>query len=166
MSSSNDLLTELQSHNAYFDTLVNLIPAKLYVAGASGDDLYNPKYLHGQHKESKEARRARNKLNVEKKLHPEKRESTLDVKRRVKLEMEEIDDAEMSDDNDIVMSDGDGEEEVDIAPPEKDDSTKGFSSRIEMLRAKLHAKMAEKRAAAGIAVLVLLRRAMAAVRAR
>lgn len=152
MSSSNDLLTELQSHNAYFDTLVNLIPAKLYVAGASGDDLYNPKYLHGQHKESKEARRARNKLNVEKKFHPEKRESTLDVKRRVKLEMEEIDDAEMSDDNDIVMSDGDGDEDVDSAPPEKDDSTKGFSSRIEMLRAKLHAKMAEKRAAAGIAV--------------
>lgn len=159
---NDDLLSELQSHNAYFDNLVNSIPAKLYVAGASGDAAYNPKYMHGQHKESKEARRARNKLEKDNKYNPEKRESTLDVKRRVakeKEEMEEDDDSDVGDD--VIMSDGDGEEEdndnaqtstsTNTQDKKKDDtSIAGFTSRIEMLRAKLHAKMAEKRAAAGI----------------
>ena len=158
---NDDLLSELQSHNTYFDNLVNSIPAKLYVAGASGDAAYNPKYMHGQHKESKEARRARNKLEKDNKYNPEKRESTLDVKRRVAKEKEEME-YEDNDDvgDDVIMSDGDGEEEDNDQTPststntqdkKKDDtSIAGFTSRIEMLRAKLHAKMAEKRAAAGI----------------
>ena len=161
---NDDLLSELQSHNTYFDNLVNSIPAKLYVAGASGDAAYNPKYMHGQHKESKEARRARNKLEKDNKYNPEKRESTLDVKRRIakeKEEMEEDEDNNSDVGDDVMMSDGDGEEEdndnaqtstsTKTQDKKKDDtSIAGFTSRIEMLRAKLHAKMAEKRAAAGI----------------
>jgi hypothetical protein len=37
-----------------------MIPTKFYISGQTGDD-YNPKYYKGQSKESKEARRARNK---------------------------------------------------------------------------------------------------------
>ena len=157
---NDDLLSELQSHNTYFDNLVNSIPAKLYVAGASGDAAYNPKYMHGQHKESKEARRARNKLEKDNKYNPEKRESTLDVKRRIAKEKEEMEEDESDVGDDVIMSDGDGEEDDSDQTPststnnkdkKKDDtSIAGFTSRIEMLRAKLHAKMAEKRAAAGI----------------
>lgn len=87
------LLSELESHNTYFDSIVNLIPARLYVAGASGDD-YNPsyqaKYGKGQHKESKEARRARSKVAKREKFLPGKMESTLEVKRRVAKEEENI----------------------------------------------------------------------------
>ena len=161
-----DLLSELESHNAYFDSVVNMIPARLYVAGASGDDAYHHKYHKGQHKESKEARRARNKIAKREKFLPEKMETTLEVKRRVRKEMEQQSDDEDgdSDGGDIVMSDGDGEDEKDggagskgvTQPDTKGSSSKSnndesvsYSSRIEMLRAKLHAKMAEKRAAAG-----------------
>ena len=76
----SDLLSELLSHNAYFDSLVNMIPARLYIAGASGDDAYNPKYGKGQHEESKEARRARNKIAKREKFDPSKMETTLETK--------------------------------------------------------------------------------------
>lgn len=39
-----DILAELEGHNSFFDDLVDMIPAKLYVAGNSGDDAYNPKF--------------------------------------------------------------------------------------------------------------------------
>eukprot|EP00581_Thalassiosira_minuscula_P028954 CAMPEP_0183757484 /NCGR_PEP_ID=MMETSP0739-20130205/5784_1 /TAXON_ID=385413 /ORGANISM="Thalassiosira miniscula, Strain CCMP1093" /LENGTH=463 /DNA_ID=CAMNT_0025994945 /DNA_START=112 /DNA_END=1503 /DNA_ORIENTATION=- len=160
-----DLLSELQSHNAYFDSVVNMIPARLYVAGASGDDAYHPKYRKGQHKESREARNARHKLAKREKFDPEKMETTLQAKKRMKREMEERsdeddDDGDSNNDPDIEMSDGDGEDENDTgaaSPSEKkegsskSDNNESYASRIEMLRAKLHAKMAEKRAAAGIA---------------
>lgn len=32
----NTILKELEQHNAFFDELVDMIPAKLYVAGNSG----------------------------------------------------------------------------------------------------------------------------------
>lgn len=157
--SPSSLLAELNANNAYFDSVVNMIPAKLYVAGASGDDAYNVKYLKGQHKESREVRKARNKVAKQEKFDPEKMETTLEAKKRLKREEEERDDSD--DDGDIVMSDGDGEDENDVAgdkekpPPsdqkdgDKNAETKIYASRIEMLRAKLHAKMAEKRKAAG-----------------
>mmetsp|Transcript_24765 Transcript_24765/g.47443 ORF Transcript_24765/g.47443 Transcript_24765/m.47443 type:complete len:457 (+) Transcript_24765:153-1523(+) len=155
------LLSELQSHNDFFDSVVNMIPARLYIAGASGDEAYNPKYRKGQHKESKEARKARNKIIKQDKFDPEKIETTLESKKRLKKETEEND----SDDDDgsaIVMSDGDGEDENDdgdgaTATPQPENNEGGvannngsYVSRIEMLRAKLHAKISEKRAAAGI----------------
>jgi len=156
-----DLLSELEAHNAYFDSVVNMIPARLYVAGASGDDAFHPKYKAGQHKESKEARRARNKIAKREKFDPEKMETTLETKKRMKKEEEEgsDDDEEDGRDGDIVMSDGDGEDENDsadrpVTDTKESSSANGdngeYASRIEMLRAKLRAKMAEKRAAAGI----------------
>ena len=152
----DELLSEIVSHNEFFDNLVNMIPARLYVAGHSGDDAYNSKYLKGQHKESKEARKARNKIAKREKFDPEKMETTLETKRRLRQEQEEV---ESDNDSDIVMSDGDGQEDDEIGGTahagdgnEADASikTENYASRIEMLRAKLHAKMAEKRAAAGI----------------
>ena len=155
-SESNELLAELESHNEFFDSLVNMIPARLYVAGHSGDDAYNPKYLKGQHKESKEARKARNKIAKRAKFDPEKVETTLETKRRLRQEQEEAEDSD--NDSDIVMSDGDGQEDDEAEEASADAKngnkteaqTDNFASRIEMLRAKLHAKMSEKRAAAGI----------------
>ncbi|EJK63175.1 hypothetical protein THAOC_16187 [Thalassiosira oceanica] len=152
-----DLLTELDTHNEFFDSLVNMIPVKLYVSGASGDDAYNPKYLKGQHKESKEARKARNKLAKNAKFAPDK-ESTIEMKKRIQREQDEISDSSENEIDDIVMSDGDGEEEqaevrstkkYPVAPPDAS-SEPSYASRIEALRAKLHKKMAEKRSAAGI----------------
>jgi hypothetical protein len=153
-SESNELLSEIESHNEFFDGLVNMIPARLYIAGHSGDDAYNSKYLKGQHKESKEARKARNKIAKREKFDPEKAETTLETKRRLRQEQEE---EESDNDSDIVMSDGDGQEDDEAGgSADADDQKKAevkadnFASRIEMLRAKLHAKMSEKRAAAGI----------------
>jgi len=155
-----DLLSELQSNNAYFDSIVNMIPARIYVAGASGDDAFHAKYQKGKQKESKEARQARNKIAKRDKFDPEKMETTLETKKRVKREIEENESDDESEDGDIEMSDGDGDgdDEDDTGPatqpvrekeaaPSNNDS---YASRIEMLRAKLHTKMAEKRAAAGI----------------
>jgi len=163
----SDLLSELESHNEFFDNLVNMIPARLYIAGASGDDSYHPKYLKGQHKESKEARRARNKVAKMEKFDPNKAETTLEVKKRVQAEMDEADHS--SDDEDMATTENDDDDEEEEGSGEKvdnpenknskpseskpksnTDSTISYASRIEMLRAKLHAKMAEKRAAAGI----------------
>eukprot|EP00985_Skeletonema_marinoi_P023449 scaffold15674_cov148-Skeletonema_marinoi.AAC.3 len=154
-SDSNELLSELESHNEFFDGVVNIIPARLYVAGHSGDDAYNVKYNKGQHKESKEAKKARSKIAKREKFDPEKVETTLETKRRLRQEQEEEEDSD--NDSDIVMSDGDGQEDddaegsADAADGNKTEvPTDNFASRIEMLRAKLHAKMSEKRAAAGI----------------
>ena len=152
--SGANLLAELESNNEFFDDLVNMIPARLYVSGASGDGVYHAKYLKGQHKESKEARRARSKIAKREKFDPEKVETTLETKKRMQQEMDE-EDSDDDENEDIAMADDDDDDgpENDTAPQTKstsDDSNDNYASRIEMLRAKLHAKMAEKRAAAGI----------------
>jgi len=108
------LLKELQDHNAFFDELVDMIPAKLYIAGNTGDDKYNPKYYKGQHKESKEARRARNKASKRQKFDPEQSETTSQAQERLAPARP-------------------------TPPP-----SSGGNSRIEELRIKLHAKLAEK----------------------
>mmetsp|Transcript_6431 Transcript_6431/g.9472 ORF Transcript_6431/g.9472 Transcript_6431/m.9472 type:complete len:388 (-) Transcript_6431:1725-2888(-) len=146
MPPQHNLLRELQENNGFFDNLVDMIPARLYVAGNSGDDKYNPKYFKGQSKESKESRRARNKASKRLKLDPEKAETTNDVKRRLarENEQEEVHD----DDNDSIDSDMNKKKESHLTPtkaPEIDDNkTQSSGSRIEALRAKLHAKLAEK----------------------
>lgn len=147
MPPQHNLLHELQENNGFFDHLVDMIPASLYVAGNSGDDKYNPKYFKGQSKESKEARRARNKASKRLKLDPEKAETTNDAKRRLarEEEQEEVD----SDGNGIIDS-GTNKETIShstpIKSPKMDDNsnTQSSMSRIEALRAKLHAKLAEK----------------------
>jgi hypothetical protein len=152
-----ELLAELESHNEFFDSVVNSIPAKLYVAGASDNDVYHSKYLKGQNKESKEAKRARSKIAKREKFDPEKMETTLQAKQRIQREQEEMESSD--DDNDQVMMDDDDEHDEEVAaaiekPQTKSDDSaagnKSNASRIEILRAKLHAKIAEKRSISGI----------------
>eukprot|EP00429_Kryptoperidinium_foliaceum_P081497 CAMPEP_0176233354 /NCGR_PEP_ID=MMETSP0121_2-20121125/25777_1 /TAXON_ID=160619 /ORGANISM="Kryptoperidinium foliaceum, Strain CCMP 1326" /LENGTH=385 /DNA_ID=CAMNT_0017572737 /DNA_START=41 /DNA_END=1194 /DNA_ORIENTATION=- len=138
--SPEQLLHELQSDNAFFDELVDMIPAKLYVAGNSGDD-FNPKYYKGQAKESKEARRAKSKQAKRAKLDPSLAETTTQLKKR-------LEGGESSDAPRLAMP-------APVSPePEQTDKSAALPpaatahtglSRIEALRAKLHAKLAEKR---------------------
>mmetsp|Transcript_58490 Transcript_58490/g.87090 ORF Transcript_58490/g.87090 Transcript_58490/m.87090 type:complete len:445 (-) Transcript_58490:212-1546(-) len=155
---TSSILDELEGHNAHFDSLVDMIPARFYVSGNTGDEKYNPKYMKGQHAESKEARRARNKAAKIAKFDPSKSESTLDAKRRKAKEEEELDNEEFdSDDDNDLPPDAHEEEDEEEAPPKSQESPKKETnngknnensnmSRIEILRAKLHAKIAEKRA--------------------
>lgn len=86
---NDSLYRDLASHNSYFDNLVDMLPSKLYIAGNTGDEMYNPKYKRGQHKESKEARRARNKAaRLQKFQSPE---TTLEKKARLAREEAEMD---------------------------------------------------------------------------
>ena len=186
---NDSLYTDLCSHNSYFDTLVDMIPAKLYISGNTGDEMYSTRYKKGQHKESKEARRARNKAARLKKFHPELAETTRQAKARLAREEDEEDMTDSSSDNDSDMSndatgragrkrrmnkavatdgkkktkragawadDGDdgnnmastpdlsNEKTVDRTSATDDAPPAGSSSRIEALRAKLRAKIAEK----------------------
>ena len=102
ISIPNDALyRDLASNNSYFDGLVDMLPSKLYIAGNTGDEMYNPKYKRGQHKESKEARRARNKAaRLQKFQSPE---TTLEKKARLARE-----EAEMDLDGDSSSDDSDG----------------------------------------------------------
>lgn len=139
------ILKELEQHNTFFDNLVDMIPAKLYVADNSGDGVYNAKYKKGQFKESKESRRARNKKLMKNKFNPSK-ESTLEEKER--LEKEEYENDSSSDDEMEHIQD-DHEEELDSSTPKGSlpppSAFNPNQSRIEQLRARLHAKLEEKR---------------------
>ena len=129
------LLEDLQEDNYFFDQLVDLIPAKLYIAGQSGDD-YNPKskYFKGQSKESKEARRAKNKQSKRAKFDPNLSESTTQAKQRLEGSFA------MPQKPSLIRS------KPTTAPPKSTTSVSDEKkSRIEALREKLHAKLAEKR---------------------
>jgi len=130
-----NLLTDLKEDNFFFDQIVDMVPAKLYIAGQSGDD-YNPKYFKGQSKESKEARRAKNKQSKREKFDPALAETTTQAKLRLEGGFAMPQKPSMKQSKSAV-------------PP----ATKGSNgdinndkkSRIEALREKLHAKLAEKR---------------------
>ena len=129
-----------------------------YMCHFLGDGLYNLKYRKGQHKESKEARRARNKVSKINKFDPSKRESTREEKIRFEKEQHEIemdgsddddDDDNESDDMDHIQ-DNHEEEMEDLSSSSNNNSTTTTNSvpnlsQIEQLRAKLRAKIAEKR---------------------
>lgn len=167
------VLKELQEHNSFFDDFVDMFPAKLYVSSNTGDEEFNPKFFKGQHKESKEARRARNKQSKLVKFDPERAETTLQAKKRKEEEDDNMTDIS-DDENDVTMmnddsadeeeannsfknknkesgswvdeNDGNGDlGETDDAE-KKNNNTHINQSSIEALRAKLHAKIAEKRA--------------------
>ena len=203
ISIPNDALyRDLASNNSYFDGLVDMLPSKLYIAGNTGDEMYNPKYKRGQHKESKEARRARNKAarlqkfqspetTLEKKARLAREEAEMDMdgdsssddsddemeggkagkKRRMKKNAakkqqlqgkkkagawaDDSDDDGDNDGDDMMMSDdqpknnkkskstADGEGNA--ADADDDDAAQGEGgSRIEALRARLRAKIAER----------------------
>lgn len=146
-----NIFTELEDHNSFFDDLVDMIPSKLYVAGNSGDEAYNPKYGKGQSKESKESRRARNKLSKLRKFDPDQSEST----REEKLRLEREADANSSDDEqmeDIHFEDNHAEENSDdenahgVSKTKMENTNSGSKqSRIEELRARLRAKLEERK---------------------
>lgn len=159
------VLHELEAHNDFFDELVDMIPAKVYVSDKGKEDTFNPKYHKAQSKESKEARRAKNKIDAKKKFDPEQRESTRQQKRR--LEQEKDDDDDDDDMNDVHFGDLHEEEDAEEGPPssaetrrntndnpnkapdskatsDKDRQKKANQSRIEELRSKLRKKLEER----------------------
>eukprot|EP00560_Eucampia_antarctica_P008319 CAMPEP_0197824984 /NCGR_PEP_ID=MMETSP1437-20131217/2145_1 /TAXON_ID=49252 ORGANISM="Eucampia antarctica, Strain CCMP1452" /NCGR_SAMPLE_ID=MMETSP1437 /ASSEMBLY_ACC=CAM_ASM_001096 /LENGTH=450 /DNA_ID=CAMNT_0043424809 /DNA_START=204 /DNA_END=1556 /DNA_ORIENTATION=- len=181
---SAKVLKELQDHNSFFDEVVDMLPAKLYVSGNTGDEKYNPKFWQGQHKESKEARRARNKASKQNKFDPVLAETTLEAKERKSEEDAMVDDDSSDDENDDMAMEDEEEQGIEntsnkskveggkkagswsVENGDDDDKKEekqndpvvtsesnglvvqgnGNLSRIEALRAKLHAKIAEKRA--------------------
>ena len=115
---------ELLEHNEFFDMLCDMIPSKLYVAGQSGDD-YNPKYFKKGASE-KDARKAAAKAAKRQKLDPELARSTKEVNTQ-----------------------GSAAGGVpSMAKPAK--QTTPGQSRIEALRAKLHAKIASSQQRPGV----------------
>jgi len=146
---SKTILKELSEHNSFFDSVVNMIPAKLYVSGNTGDEMYNPKYMKGQHKESKEARRGRNKIAKMNKFNPDLRESTLDEKKRIEAEQFEADSSDDDNDGKDQIQDNHEEEDEEMKPDSSGaDKSSSFNpnlSRIEQLKAKLRAKLEEQR---------------------
>mmetsp|Transcript_3278 Transcript_3278/g.8793 ORF Transcript_3278/g.8793 Transcript_3278/m.8793 type:complete len:414 (+) Transcript_3278:155-1396(+) len=133
-----NLLADLKDDNEYFDQLVDMIPMQLYIKGESGDD-YNSKYFKGQAKESKEARRAKLKLLKRQKFDPAKAETTTQAQARLggahtmpRKPPKQSNDATPS------ATKHSNEKESNGKDAEK-------LSRIEALRAKLQAKIAEKR---------------------
>ena len=196
ISIPNDALyRDLASSNSYFDGLVDMLPSKLYISGNTGDEMYNPKYKRGQHKESKEARRARNKAarlqkfqspetTLEKKARLAREEAEMDMdgdsssddsddemeggkagkKRRMKKNAAKkqqlggkkkagawADDSDGDEDNDgdgdMMMSDDQpkNNKKSNAADADDDEAAQGEGgSRIEALRARLRAKIAER----------------------
>jgi hypothetical protein len=142
--SQHQLLQELQNDNMFFDQLVDMIPAKLYVAGASGDD-YNPKYYKGQAKENKEARRAISKQAKRAKLDPTLAETTTQAKKRMDggrslMPGVATTAVPVTPEPSAAAAEPSAAVAVVAAAPAMDNQ-----SRIEALRDKLHAKLAEKR---------------------
>lgn len=139
--SSQKLLADLSDHNAFFDMIVDMIPSKLYISGQSGDD-YNPKnrFYRGVTEDSKEARKAAAKLAKRRKLDPLQAESTVDKKERLEK------------DEQIATPSSAIQGQSLSAPKSQQHATtttttsSPYQSRIEALRAKLHAKIAEKQA--------------------
>lgn len=130
------LLSDLEDHNAFFDSLVNMIPSKLIIPGNSGDD-YNPKYHKGQHKENREARRAQQKAQKRAKFDPSMSESTVETQKRLEEER-------TSKNGHLPQKKSDNQDGNSASPSLA--TTVNNKSRIEALREKLQAKIAAKAA--------------------
>jgi len=146
------LLADLKEDNFFFDQLVDMVPAKLYIAGQSGDD-YNPKYFKGQSKESKEARRAKNKQSKRAKFDPAQAETTTQAKQRLeggfampqKPSMKQQPKSSVPSSAPASTSASTTASATTKASDTSTNSNNDKKSRIEALREKLHAKLAEKR---------------------
>lgn len=160
----HELLSDLNNSNAYFDQLVDMIPTKLY-ATEYNPDTYNPKYFKGQAKESKETRRAKNKQAKRAKFDPSWSETMSLIKQRLEggggkpltSQIEPVAVSPSSSFSSCAPVDGSdtggGGSDDNIAynrasKPKSNNSSSSLSSnrsRIEVLRERLHAKLAEKR---------------------
>lgn len=131
------MLSELTEHNGFFDMIVDMIPSKLYIAGQSGDD-FNPKnpYYRGVTEGSKEARKAAAKAGKRRKLDPEQAETT--TRKKEQLETEKLAEHDLSEQEDVEE---DAEEDNSSKP---EPVVSPHQSRIEALRAKLQAKIANQ----------------------
>lgn len=129
--SSQQMLAELAENNDFFDMIVDMIPAKLYIAGNSGDD-YNPRnrFYRGVTEGSKEQRKAAAKVAKRRKLDPNQVETTVGKKERLEREKNSN-----SNSDDTPPSSAAADTNTMASPNQ---------SRIEALRAKLHAKIAAK----------------------
>lgn len=123
--------------------------------------MYNPKYRKGQHKESKEARKSRNKQSFARKFDPDLAETTRQTQKRLKVEEDkELDDSDDSDGDDVDVdvdnghanesesNSGNGDDHQqpnEIETTDKTNEKLQYQSRIEVLRAKLRAKLDAKR---------------------
>jgi len=133
-----NLLADLNEDNFFFDQLVDMVPAKLYIAGQSGDD-FNPKYFKGQSKENKEKRRAENKQSKRAKFDPSQAETTTQAKKRLESGFIMPQKPSMKQQ---PKSAGKSATAKAIGSNGNNDDKK---SRIEALREKLQAKLLEKR---------------------
>lgn len=136
-----NLLKDLNDDNYFFDQLVDMVPAKLYITGQNGDD-WNSKYFKGQAKESKEARRAKNKQSKRAKFDPSQTETTTQAKLR-------LEGSYTLPQKPPGMQTKSAAPSSDAIKPSKSNNSnkvdKDKKSRIEALREKLYAKLAEKR---------------------
>ena len=144
---SQQLLAELQQDNFFFDQLVDMIPTKFYISGQTGDD-YNPKYFKGQSKESKEARRAKNKQSKRAQLDPSQTETTTQLKQRLESTGENT--KKMlpripGSNTNVADTVATVKETKSISSSSSSKDTGSNQSRIEALREKLRAKLEEKR---------------------
>jgi len=127
--SKAQLLEELMENNEFFDMMVDMIPSKLYISPRKleeeGEVIPNHKYHRNQSKnDTKEARRAAAKAAKRRKLDPEAETTTSKLQKRL-------------------------EQGTTLLPPPKAVAPKVVTpnphqSRIDLLREKLHAKIAEK----------------------
>lgn len=141
----NDLLADLTANNLFFDELVDMIPMKLYVAGQSGDD-YNPKYYKGQSKESKEARRAKNKQSKRAKFDPALAETTTQAKERLEgKNTSHTPQKPTTNKPNTAVPTAATPTTTTATTTTTSNNNDEKKSRIEALREKLHAKLAEKR---------------------
>lgn len=123
------LLAELTENNEFFDMMVDMIPKKLYVSPRKLEEeeevIPNTRYYRNQSKtETKEVRRANAKAQKRRKLDPSTSESTSKFLKRI-------------------------EDGKTLLPPPKvvtPTANTNNQSRIEALRERLHAKIAEKQA--------------------
>lgn len=123
------LYNELQEHNDFFDMIVDMIPTKLLIAEKNTDS-FNPKsrYMKNAGADSKDQRKAAAKLAKRRKLDPNENLSNTEIKKELEM-------------------DGSGVSASDIPKPiKKTTPLPANASRIEALRAKLQAKIAQKQA--------------------
>jgi|AntRauTorckE5430_2_1112549.scaffolds.fasta_scaffold00265_8 DNA excision repair protein ERCC-4 len=149
---AGSIFKEVEEHNDFFDSLVDMIPAKLYVgnSAAAGNDQsagLHAKYQKGQSKDSRDAKKSSLKLDKRNKFDPTQQESTRVKKRKIEEQADESDDDNFMGDIQDNHEEEDDPTPLDSLPSEK--SAKGknspHQSRIEELRAKLKAKIDEKK---------------------
>ncbi|GMH54385.1 hypothetical protein TrST_g10533 [Triparma strigata] len=146
------MIKEALSHQAYFDSLTNMIPSSLYITETTAveDDekgaLHANKFKKGQNKESKERRKAEEKLRKKQKWEAEYAESTVEKKKKKWEEIEAENDRDSDseggsgDEGEVGEGEGQAHEEAEAMEVEEE----GLS-KIEILRKKLALKIEKKR---------------------